>query len=87
MYQPVLFLFRCSVDMWRCPCPCSSVRKLVPTGVLVGTYGLLSAATEALKIAVLTDIVGTDSLTNAYGTLMFLQGIANLVGPPFAGCV
>ena len=79
-----------SVALWICGGALALVplfRKLVPTGVLVGTYGLLSAATEALKIAVLTDIVGTDSLTNAYGTLMFLQGIANLVGPPFAGCV
>ena len=77
-----------SVALWICGGALALVpisRELVPTGVLVGTYGLLSAATEALKIAVLTDIVGTDRLTNAYGTLMFLQGIANLVGPPFAG--
>ncbi|KAK3089859.1 hypothetical protein FSP39_007149 [Pinctada imbricata] len=77
-----------SVALWICGVALALVplfKQLVGTGVLVGIYGLLSAATEALKMAIVVDIVGMTKLTDAYGLLMFLQGIANLTGPPVAG--
>lgn len=53
--------------------------------VMSGLYGLLSAATEALCSVIIVDILGLDRLNDAYGYIMFLQGVANLIGPPVAG--
>lgn len=48
-------------------------------------YGFFVAASEALSCVIVADILGISKLSDGYGILMFLQGIANLVGPPFAG--
>jgi MFS family permease len=53
--------------------------------LLAGLFGLLSASSEALTTVIIVDILGLDKLTDAYGIIMFLQGIANLLGPPLAG--
>jgi MFS family permease len=54
--------------------------------VLSGCFGLFSAATEALLSCVLIDIVGKKAFDNFFcGLILFMEGIANLVGPPFAG--
>lgn len=53
--------------------------------LLAGLFGLLSASSEALTTVIIVDILGLDKLTDAYGIVMFLQGIANLLGPPLAG--
>ena len=33
----------------------------------------------------LVDMVSIDEFSNAYGLLLLVQGVSNLVGPPFAG--
>lgn len=38
-----------------------------------------------LTSVVLVDMIGVDRLTNAFGLLLFIQGIATFVGPPMAG--
>ena len=53
--------------------------------VLAGLFGLFSAANEAMCSIILIDVVGIKNLNQAYGIIMMLQGIANLVGPPVAG--
>ena len=60
-------------------------KTYVPMVVLAGLFGLFSAATEALCSVIIADIIGVDRLTDAFGIVMFLQGVANLIGPPFAG--
>lgn len=50
-----------------------------------GIYGFFSAASEALSCIIVDDILGTSSLSDGYGILMLIQGIANLGGPPLAG--
>ncbi|XP_062593188.1 monocarboxylate transporter 12-like [Saccostrea cucullata] len=50
-----------------------------------GIYGFFVAASEALSCVLVADVLGISKLSDGYGILMFLQGIANLVGPPFAG--
>ncbi|XP_033737329.1 monocarboxylate transporter 12-like [Pecten maximus] len=57
----------------------------IPSTILAGMFGLLSAAAEALCSVIIVDILGIDKLTDAFGIMMFLQGTANLIGPPFAG--
>ncbi|OWF37861.1 monocarboxylate transporter 5-like [Mizuhopecten yessoensis] len=57
----------------------------IPSTILAGIFGLLSAAAEALCSVIIVDILGIDKLTDAFGIMMFLQGTANLMGPPFAG--
>ena len=53
--------------------------------ILSGLFGLFSAANEAMCSIILIDVVGLKNLNQAYGIIMMLQGIANLIGPPFAG--
>jgi len=57
----------------------------IPSAILVGAFGFLSASSEVYGSVILVDILGAETLNDAYGILMFLQGIANLLGPPFAG--
>ena len=48
-------------------------------------FGFFISANYALSTIILVDIVTLDRLTNAYGLLMFSQGLANTLGPPLAG--
>lgn len=53
--------------------------------VLSGFFGLFIAANYSLTSIILVNLVDIDRFTNAYGLLLLVQGIANLVGPPIAG--
>jgi len=46
---------------------------------------LFKGSYVCLTSVVLVDLVGVDRLTNAFGLLLFIQGIATFVGPPIAG--
>lgn len=48
-------------------------------------FGLFIAANYALTSIILVELITLDRFTNAYGLLLLVQGIANLVGPPLAG--
>ena len=50
-----------------------------------GMFGLFISANYSLTTVILVQFVGMDKLTNAYGVIMMMQGIANILGPPFAG--
>ncbi|XP_047987809.1 monocarboxylate transporter 12-like [Leguminivora glycinivorella] len=49
------------------------------------TYGFTSGAYVGLTSVVLVDLFGMEKLTNAFGLLLFFQGIASLFGAPLAG--
>ena len=53
--------------------------------VLSSAFGLFIAANYSLTSIILVNLVDIDRFTNAYGLLLLVQGIANLVGPPLAG--
>jgi hypothetical protein len=48
-------------------------------------FGFISACQEAVHAVIIIDILGEDKMTDAYGILMFIQGMSNLFGPPFGG--
>lgn len=48
-------------------------------------FGFTIGAYVGLTSVILVDLLGLDKLTNAFGLLLLFQGIASLVGPPFAG--
>ncbi|RUS85104.1 hypothetical protein EGW08_007156, partial [Elysia chlorotica] len=48
-------------------------------------FGFCTSVSFPLTTVLLVDHLGVSRLTNAYGLLMLMQGIANLFGPPFAG--
>lgn len=52
---------------------------------LSSAFGLFIAANYSLTSIILVNLVELDRFTNAYGLLLLVQGIANLVGPPIAG--
>lgn len=55
--------------------------------VLSGFFGLFIAANYALTSIILVELISLDRFTNAYGLLLLVQGIANLIGPPLAGWI
>ncbi|RVE48788.1 hypothetical protein evm_006562 [Chilo suppressalis] len=48
-------------------------------------FGFTIGAYVGLTSVVLVDLLGIEKLTNAFGLLLLFQGIASLIGPPFAG--
>lgn len=48
-------------------------------------FGFNIGAYVGLTSVVLVDLLGIEKLTNAFGLLLLFQGIASLIGPPFAG--
>lgn len=52
---------------------------------LASAFGLFIAANYSLTSIILVNLVDLDRFTNAYGLLLLVQGVANLVGPPIAG--
>lgn len=52
-----------------------------------GLFGLFIAANYALTSIILVELISLERFTNAYGLLLLVQGIANLVGPPLAGWI
>lgn len=52
-----------------------------------GLFGLFIAANYALTSVILVELISLERFTNAYGLLLLVQGIANLVGPPLAGWI
>ncbi|XP_059173668.1 uncharacterized protein LOC131954120 [Physella acuta] len=50
-------------------------------------FGFCISVSFPLTTVLLIRFLGVSKLTNAYGLLMLMQGIANFLGPPFAGWV
>lgn len=48
-------------------------------------FGFTISSYVCLTSVVLVDLIGVDRLTNAFGLLLLIQGIATFVGPPLAG--
>jgi len=53
--------------------------------VLSGAFGLFIAANYSLTSIILVELITLERFTNAYGLLLLVQGVANLIGPPLAG--
>ncbi|CAD5229360.1 unnamed protein product [Bursaphelenchus okinawaensis] len=49
------------------------------------SFGFLISSYVCLTSVVLVDLIGVEKLTNAFGLLLLVQGIATVVGPPIAG--
>ncbi|XP_063240304.1 monocarboxylate transporter 12-like [Bacillus rossius redtenbacheri] len=52
---------------------------------LAGVFGFSIAANYSLSSIILVELVSIERFTNAYGMLLLVQGVANLLGPPVAG--
>lgn len=57
----------------------------LPCTILAGLFALFSSSAEVFTSVIIVDILGIDKLTDAYGVVMFLQGVSFLVGPPVVG--
>lgn len=72
---------------------CGAVTALIPLTLrdyygicaIAALFGLFIAANYSLTSIILVELITLDRFTNAYGLLLLVQGIANLVGPPLAG--
>lgn len=59
--------------------------EFIPLAVMSGLFGFFISANYSLCTVILVEYLGLDKLSNAYGLMMLVQGVANLVGPPVAG--
>lgn len=50
-----------------------------------GAFGAFIAANYSLTSIILVEQITLEKFTNAYGLLLLMQGMANLIGPPLAG--
>lgn len=71
---------------------CGFVIALIPLygsylslGILSALFGLFISANYSFTSIILVEIISLERFTNAYGVLLLVQGIANLIGPPLAG--
>ncbi|KAF4519217.1 hypothetical protein B566_EDAN015323 [Ephemera danica] len=75
-----------------CMVLCGAVTATVPLfsnywalSACAGTFGLFIGANYSLTSIILVELITLERFTNAYGLLLLVQGIANLIGPPLAG--
>ncbi|XP_031355587.1 uncharacterized protein LOC116179864 [Photinus pyralis] len=75
-----------------CMCLCGAVIALVPLldsylslCLVAGGFGFFIAANYSLTCIILVELITLERFTNAYGLLLLVQGVANLIGPPIAG--
>jgi MFS family permease len=75
-----------------CMAMCGIMTAFIPllssyTGLCIATggFGLSIAANYSLTSIILVELITLERFTNAYGLLLLVQGLANLVGPPLAG--
>nr|CAD7259481.1 unnamed protein product [Timema shepardi] len=54
---------------------------------VAGIFGFSIAGNYCLASIILVELISLDRFTNAYGLLLLVQGIANLIGPPLAGWI
>ncbi|XP_075973959.1 monocarboxylate transporter 14-like [Anticarsia gemmatalis] len=83
-----------SIVYATCMVLCGLVTMIMP---LLGTYfslasasgafGACIAANYSLTSIILVQQITLEKFTNAYGLLLLIQGVANLIGPPLAGWV
>ena len=57
----------------------------IPLAILSGLFGFFISVNYSLCTVMLVEYLGLDKLANAYGLMMLVQGVANLVGPPVGG--
>jgi MFS transporter, MCT family, solute carrier family 16 (monocarboxylic acid transporters), member 14 len=53
--------------------------------VYTAIFGLACACLSALRSIIVVDLLGLEKLTNAFGIILLLQGIAAVIGSPLAG--
>ncbi|XP_021193834.3 uncharacterized protein LOC110378771 [Helicoverpa armigera] len=89
--------FQCvnaSIVYAGCMVVCGLVTLLMPLlrsyaalGAASGAFGAAIAANYSLTSIILVEQITLEKFTNAYGLLLLIQGVANLIGPPLAGWV
>ncbi|XP_014487215.1 PREDICTED: uncharacterized protein LOC106751007 [Dinoponera quadriceps] len=76
-----------------CMVLCGAATALIPVVVsdyytlcaISGAFGLFIAANYSLTSIILVELITLERFTSAYGLLLLVQGVANLMGPPLAG--
>ena len=76
-----------------CMALCGAFTALIPLAIrqyyllssIAGAFGFFIAANYSLTSIILVEAITLERFTNAYGLLLLVQGIANLMGPPLAG--
>ncbi|CAH3909902.1 unnamed protein product [Pieris brassicae] len=83
-----------SIVYAACMVLCGAVTLIMPLltsylsmAAASGAFGAFIAANYSLTSIILVEQITLEKFTNAYGLLLLIQGVANLVGPSLAGWV
>lgn len=66
---------------------CPIVNSYWMLALSAGLFGLFSAVFIALCAVLLCDILGVNSLANAFGFVIMFRGVAAMLGPPISGAI
>lgn len=80
----IFYLIVCGLSVALMPIATHSYTLLV---LLCGLFGITFASTFSFTPIILVRLVDLDDFTCAYGLILLVQGIGNLVGPPLAGII
>ncbi|VDO34676.1 unnamed protein product [Haemonchus placei] len=64
---------------------CFLYKSYISLIIYASLHGFFLAAYICLASVILVDLLGLDKLTNAFGLLLFWQGVGTVGGPPIAG--
>lgn len=53
--------------------------------VAAAVFGVFISANYALTSVIVVELVSLEAFSKAYGLLLLIQGVANLIGPPLVG--
>lgn len=62
-----------------------AVKNYMGLCAISGAFGLFISANYSLTSIILVELITLERFTNAYGLLLLVQGLSNLMGPPLAG--
>jgi len=80
-----MFYAACMAVCGLCAILVPFVTHPVALGCISSVFGFAIAANYSLTTPIIVELVSIRDYCNAYGLLLLVQGVANLLGPPFAG--
>lgn len=72
----------CGISVVLMPIVVNSYILLCLDGAI---FGLMFASSFSFTPMILIQLVSLDDFTSAYGLVLLIQGVGNLVGPPISG--
>ncbi|XP_018493762.1 monocarboxylate transporter 9 [Galendromus occidentalis] len=83
--DPSLLYAICTVIAGASVAAIPLLESYFPLAIASAIYGFTISANYTLVPEIVVNLISLDNFTGAYGLLLMIQGLASLIGPPFAG--